>query len=149
MNTSANCKAVCLLQSPTIYRVILTYSNICREHKGDYQGWPHYPVHHKLFLIRFPAWFFKENLMNIHIWWFWLGQIDGNSTDIMKRKSTYILADATIGKPTVLNRRKNKVPLLTFLVSSLKLQARWQIFRKCIFSAMLHGLELHWLCFPG
>ena len=42
----------------------------------------------------------------------------------MKRKSTYILADATIGKPTVLNRRKNKVKLLSFLVSSLKLQAR-------------------------
>ena len=29
----------------------------------------------------------------------------------MKRKLTYILADATIGKPTVLNRRKNKVTL--------------------------------------
>ena len=43
----------------------------------------------------------------------------------MKRKSTYfkyILADATIGKPTVLNKRKNKVPLLS--VSSLKLQSR-------------------------
>ena len=41
-----------------------------------------------------------------------------NSTDIMKRKSTFILADATMGKPTVLNRRKNKVTLFPFLVSS-------------------------------
>ena len=53
-----------------------------------------------------------------------LSQFDGNSTGIIKRKSTYILADATMGKPTVLNRRKNKVALLPFIVSSLKLQAR-------------------------
>ena len=49
---------------------------------------------------------------------------DSNSTEIMKRKSTYILAGATIGKPTVLNRRKNKVTLLPFVVSLFKLQAR-------------------------
>ena len=42
----------------------------------------------------------------------------------MKRKSTYILADATIGKQTVLNRNKNEVTLLLFLVSSLNLEAK-------------------------
>ena len=46
-----------------------------------------------------------------------IGQIDSNSTDIRKRKSTYILADATIGKPTVLSRNKNKVRLLLFLLA--------------------------------
>ena len=55
---------------------------------------------------------------------FWLYKNDGNTTDIMKRKSTYILVDATIGKPTVLNRRKNEVTLLPFVVSLFKLQAR-------------------------
>ena len=67
----------------------------------------------------------------------------------MKRKSTYMLADATMGKQTMLNRRKNKVTLLPFLVSLLKLEARKQVFCNRILSEVLHVLELHWQCFPG
>ena len=75
-------------------------------------------------------------------------QNDGNSTDIMKRKSTCILADATMGKPTLLNRRKNKVTLLPILVSSLKHQARQQVLCDRILSNVLHELELHRQWFP-
>ena len=61
----------------------------------------------------------------------------------MKRKSTYILADATIGKQTVLNRNKNKVTLLLFLVSSLNLEAKIARFLQPHLRAVLHELELH------